>query len=106
MLSALPTSPFGKALAYLANQWPKLFHFLDHPDLPPDINPVENAIRPFVIGRKNWLFSATEDGAKSSAFFYSMIETAKANGKDPYKVLCFLFTKVQEGQNAKSGVCV
>ncbi len=98
MLTALPTSPFGKALAYMSKQWPKLIQFLDHPDLPPDTNLVENAIRPFVIGRKNWLFSATDDGAKSSAFFYSLIETAKANGKDPYRVLCSLFESIQDGK--------
>jgi transposase len=52
-----------------------------------DNNLVENAIRPFVLGRKNWLFSGSPDGAFASAFWYSLLQTAKANGKDPYKVL-------------------
>jgi transposase len=62
--------------------------------LPIDNNLVENAIRPFVIGRKNWLFSYTENGANSSAAIYSLVETAKANGKEPYKYLTELFEKL------------
>ena len=56
-----------------------------------DNNRVENAIRPFAIGRKNFLFSVTPSGAESSALFYSLIETAKANGLEPYKYLKYLF---------------
>ncbi len=56
-----------------------------------DNNVAENAIRPFVLGRKNWLFSGTPDGAKASALLYSLIETAKANGLEPYAYLRFLF---------------
>lgn len=51
---------------------------------PIDNNPAERAIRPFVIGRKNWLFSDTPRGAQASALIYSLIETAKANGQEPY----------------------
>ena len=50
-------------------------------------NPAENAIRPFVVGRKNWLFSDTPKGADSSAIVYTLVETAKANGVDPYAYL-------------------
>lgn len=53
----------------------------------------ENAIRPFVIGRKNWLFSVTPEGAKASASFYSLIETAKAYGLEPSKYLRYLFER-------------
>lgn len=60
----------------------------------PDNNAVENAIRPFVVGRKNWLFSNTPSGAHTSAGLYSLIETAKANGHEPYKYLCFLFDRL------------
>jgi transposase len=60
--------------------------------------PVENAIRPFVIGRRNWLFSDTARGAKSSANLYSLIETAKANGLEPYAYLRHLFTELPKAQ--------
>ena len=58
-----PTLAFGKAVSYALSQWEKITHYLDHELLTPDTNRVENAIRPFVIGRKNWLFSNTPLGA-------------------------------------------
>ena len=58
-----------------------------------DNNLIENAIRPFVVGRKNWLFSVTPEGARASVSFYSLIETAKANGLEPSKYLRYLFEK-------------
>lgn len=60
----------------------------------PDNNSAENAIRPFVIGRKNWLFSGNPQGAKASADIYSLIETAKANKLEPYHYLRYLFEKL------------
>lgn len=60
----------------------------------PDNNLAENAIRPFVVGRKNWLFSGTPEGAQASASLYSLIETAKANNLEPYKYLRYLFEKL------------
>ena len=54
----------------------------------------ENAIRPFVVGRKNWLFSGHPNGAKASASLYSLIETAKANDLEPYAYLRYLFDKL------------
>lgn len=62
------------------NQWPKLIRYLEHGQITIDNNRAERAIKPFVIGRKNWLFSNTARGAKASAILYSLIETAKANG--------------------------
>ena len=59
-----------------------------------DNNPVENAIRPFAIGRKNWMFSQSQAGAKASAMLYSLIETAKANDLEPYAYLRTLFTRL------------
>ena len=55
---------------------------------------MENAIRPFVVGRKNWLFSGSPRGAHASACIYSIIETAKANGLEPYWYLRYLFEKL------------
>lgn len=74
----------GKAVNYLASNWSKLVRYVEGGHLPIDNNRAENAIRPFVIGRKNWLFSDTPKGATASAQIYSLIETAKANGQEPY----------------------
>jgi transposase len=79
-----PTSVLGGALGYLHRQWPRLVRYLERGDLPIDNNPAENAIRPFVVGRKAWLFSDTQAGARASALLYSLVETAKANGFEPY----------------------
>lgn len=79
-----PTSLTGKALSYLDTQWPKLVRVLDDGRIPLDTNAVERAIRPFVIGRRNWLFADTPAGATASARLYSLVETAKANGLEPW----------------------
>jgi len=83
----------GKAIAYTLSQWDKLVAYLESPYLTPDNNACENAIRPFVIGRKNWLFSQSPKGAESSAAMFTLIETAKANGLVPFKYLMTLFEK-------------
>jgi transposase len=87
----LPKGLLGKALSYLAKNWTKLTVYTQDGRLSIDNNPAENAIRPFVIGRKNWLFSASVRGAKSSANLYGLIETAKANGLEPYAYLRHVF---------------
>jgi len=69
-----PKTALGKTLHYLSQQWPRLTRFLDDGQIPLDNNPAENAIRPFVIGRKNWLFSDTPKGAHASARIYSLID--------------------------------
>jgi transposase len=89
-----PKTAIGKALHYLANQWKKLTVFLTDGHIPLDNNPAENAIRPFVIGRKNWLFSQTPKGAHASAKLYSLIETARANGIEPYTYMVEVLTKL------------
>lgn len=82
--SVPPSSALGEALTYLANQWARLVRYVERGDLPIDNNPAENAIRPFVVGRKAWMFSDTPAGAHASALIYSLVETAKANGLEPY----------------------
>ena len=89
-----PTSLLGKAVGYTMAQWPKLIRYLDHPVMTPDTNACEGAIRPFVVGRKNWLFSGSPRGAESSATLFSIIETAKANGQEPYWYLRKLFEEL------------
>ena len=68
---------------------------------PMDNNRAENTIRPFVIGRKNWLFANSQAGARASANLYSLIETAKANGLEPYAYLKKLFTLLPQAENLK-----
>ena len=89
-----PGSLLGKAFNYALNQWERVIRYLDNGILYPDNNLVENAIRPFVVGRKNWLFSGHPRGAKASATLYSLVETAKANGLEPYQYLNFLFERL------------
>jgi transposase len=91
-----PKSYLGGAIAYTLSQWPRLLVYLDDGRVPIDNNLVENAIRPFVIGRKNWLFAGSPRGARASARLYSIIETAKANGLDTYWYLRFLFDKLPQ----------
>ena len=79
-----PKSALGTALSYLRDYWPRLARYTERGDLPIDNNRAENAIRHFVIGRKAWLFSDTVAGANASAVIYSVLETAKANGLEPY----------------------
>ena len=79
-----PGSVLGKALVYMDNQWAGLVRYIDRADLPIDNNKCENAIRPFVVGRKGWLFSDTQAGARASAVLYSLIQTANLNGLEPY----------------------
>ena len=89
-----PKSTLGKAIAYSLNQWPKLVRYLDDGRLNIDNNRAERAIKPFVIGRKNWLFSNTVKGANASAVLYSFIETAKANGLIPFDYLTKIFNEL------------
>jgi transposase len=92
--SVPPQSLTGKAMHYMHRQWPKLVRVLDDGRVPLDTNLVENAIRPFVVGRKNWLFADTVAGARASANLYSLIETAKANGIEPGRYLAYLFERL------------
>lgn len=89
-----PKTKLGEALGYLHSQWPRLVRYVDDGRLDIDNNAVERAIRPFVIGRRNWLFSATPSGAHASARLYSLIETTKANGLEPYAYLARLFKEL------------
>ena len=95
-----PKSLLGKAINYTLNQWHRLVLYTESGLVMPDNNVVENAIRPFVVGRKNWLFSCTPEGASASACIYSLIETAKANGLEPYWYLKFLFENLPEAMTA------
>jgi transposase len=94
-----PKSLLGKALNYTLGQWPRLIKYLDNGILRMDNNLVENDIRPFVVGRKNWLFFDQPGGAEAGATLYSLIETAKANGLESYHYLLYLFDKLPFAQS-------
>ena len=90
----LPKSGMGKAVTYCLNQWDKLIAFLEDGRLEIDNNRSERSIKSVVIGRKAWLFSNTPQGARASAIIYSMVETAIANGLNPYYYLRYLFEQL------------
>ena len=85
-----PKSALGRAIHYLLEQWPYLTRYLEDGRLELSNNRAERSIKPFVMGRKNWLFANTLGGAQASAVIYSLIETAKENGLDPYRYLLWV----------------
>ncbi|MBD1602019.1 IS66 family transposase [Pseudomonas typographi] len=97
--NTLPQTALGKAVNYLASNWTKLERYVEGGHLPMDNNRAENAIRPFVIGRKNWMFSDTPQGAHASAQIYSLVETAKANGREPYAWLRHVLERLMAAQS-------
>lgn len=92
----LPKSKLGQAIEYVLNQWEKLTVFVSDGRLELDNNRSERAIKPFVIGRKNWLFANTPKGAKASAMTYSLIETAKENGLKPFEYLRYVLEQLPQ----------
>lgn len=93
-LDPVPGSKLAEAVTYAQNQRPYLSAFLDHGEVDISNNFAENAIRPFAVGRKNWLFSDTTKGAESSAIVYTLVETAKANGLDPHAYILRLLEEL------------
>ena len=91
---ALPQSALCKAIDYTLNQWPYLQAYADHGEVEIDTNWVENKIRPFALGRRNWLFLGHEGSAQISALFYSLIQSALLNQLNPRVYLHYLLTQV------------
>ena len=91
-----PSTPIGKAIAYTLSRWKKLTIYIDHPFLEIDNNLVENAIRPTVLGRKNYLFSGSHESAQRTAMFYSFIGSCKMNGINPQEWLMDVLIKLPE----------
>lgn len=94
-------SALGKAMYYMDKQWDKLTVYTTDGRLNIDNNLAENVIRPYVVGRKNWLFCDTVSGAKACANLYSLIETAKANGLEPYQYLKMIFTELPKAKTVE-----
>jgi transposase len=92
--STPPTGLLGTAMNYTLKLWARLIVYIEDPNVGLDNNAAENAIRPFAVGRKNWLFAGSPAGAQASATLYSLVETAKANGLEPYRYLRFLFERL------------
>ena len=92
---AVPKSTLGNALVYMYERWQELIAYLKDGRLEIDNNAVENIIRPFALGRKNWLMSGSPRGAHASALFYSLIATAKANGLNPFNYLKTIFENIR-----------
>ena len=97
--TTLPGSQLGKAVAYANHNRDRLRAFLSDGHLEISNAVAENAIRPFAIGRKNWLFSGSPEGARASACVYSLIETAKANGLEPESYLYALLKRIPGGDS-------
>ncbi|MBP0596232.1 IS66 family transposase [Paraburkholderia sp. LEh10] len=95
----VPGSLLGKALTYLRGQWPKLVRYVENGDWVISNNPCENAIRPFCLGRRSWLFADTVAGANASANLYSIVETCKAARIDPYAYLLWLFKNLPSAKS-------
>ncbi|NOQ78419.1 MAG: IS66 family transposase [Gammaproteobacteria bacterium] len=97
-----PKQLLGKAIHYALNQWQQLIQYIENGELDIDNNAAERRIKPFVIGRKNWLFSQTPKGAQASATLYSLIETAKANALEPQAYLKYILTELPKfGRHAE-----
>jgi transposase len=95
-----PQTLLGQALHYAAGQWAKLERYVKDGNYPIDNNACENSIRPFVVGRRNWLFCDTVAGANASANLYSLLQTCKANGIDGYRYLRNLLIKLPKATTA------
>ena len=93
-----PSGPLAEALNYFVNHYEELSGFLKNGRYEIDNGWVERAIRKFAIGRNNWLFSTSVDGAKASAILYSLAVTAKLNNKDPFEALTELFREIPKAE--------
>jgi len=90
-----PKGKVGKAVNYMLDRWEELKNYLKDGHLEIDNNLVENDVRPFAIGRKNWMFAGSPRGAKAGAIFYSLIKTAQANGVEPYVYLRYILNEIR-----------
>ena len=91
----------AKAIAYALNNEEALKRFLDDGKIAIDNNPAERALRPIAIGRKNWLFAGSDRGGETAANLYTLIETAKANGVNPWKYMYYVLANIQDYNSQK-----
>ncbi len=101
-LTKIPVqSKISEAIRYTLSNWEFLNNYLHDGRIEIDNNLIENAIRPFALGRKNWLFNGSPNGAKAGAIFYSLIETCKANNVEPYKYFCTMLYQIRHCKSAE-----
>lgn len=96
MQQVLPKIKLGEAIFYILNQWDKLITFTHHGQLNIDNNRAERCIKPFVIGRKNWLFSQTAKGSHATAVIYPVIESAKTNIIIPFDYMMHVLSQTHQ----------
>jgi transposase len=101
LYSVTPQSPLGKAIGYMHSRWENLTRYIDHSFLQIDNNLVENAIRPTVLGRKNYLFSGSHEAAQRSAMFYSFIGSCKMNNINPEEWLADVLEKISDTKTSQ-----
>ncbi len=92
---APPKGKLGEAMNYMKNNWEKLIVYVQNGDLGIDNNLIENSIRPFALGRRNWLFMGNPKGAEAGAVLYSLLMTAKENGLNQHAYLTFVFNRIR-----------
>ena len=97
--SAPPKSKIGRAIGYMQTHWEKLIRYIDDGAWDIDNNRIENSIRPFALGRKNWLFAGNPRGARAGAILYSLIMSAKENGLNEHAYLTFVFNRIRSCKN-------
>jgi transposase len=90
----LPKSPMSKAISYCLSNWDALLRYTQDGDLAIDNNAAENALRPIVLGRKNWLFAGSDNGGRTGAILASLVASCKRHGVDPYAYLKDLLTRI------------
>ncbi|HEY8388003.1 MAG TPA: transposase, partial [Parasegetibacter sp.] len=91
-----PDSPIGKAFTYASNHWHMLFELCEDGRLLPDNNPIERAIRPVTLYRKNSLFAGNEHGAERAALFFTLVENCKLHNVDPFEYLCDVYDRIYD----------
>lgn len=94
-----PKSGLGKAIGYALRQWKPLTTYVENGHIAIDNNAVERCIRPFAVGRKNWLFKGSVAGAKAGVIIYSLLETAKSYGHNPYDYFADILKKLPAGES-------
>jgi len=92
----LPKSAIGKAVGYMLNQWPRLERYVTDGRLEIDNNLIENLIRPVALGRKNYLFAGSHDGAERAAIVYSLVATAKQHHIEPFAYLKDVISRIAD----------
>lgn len=95
-MEVVPKSPLGMAIDYTLKLWPRLIRYLDDGRFEIDNNLVENAIRPVALGRKNYLFAGSHNGAKRAAILYTLVSTASMQGHDPYAYLKDILSRIAD----------